>query len=182
MSIEKSQDRDFSYKEKFFEKFFRENYSRFYYYALHFISDPEICKDIVSEAFKHLWEKGEEIVPETLRSYMFNRIRNSCIDHIRHAQVEDSYIREYQGLVSEMEDESWMETEKRIKRIMEIIQGLPTLTRMIMEQNYLHQKKYKEMADMFEMSESGIRKHVMKGLEIIRKEFSVNYKKGSNQI
>ncbi|MBP1617125.1 MAG: hypothetical protein H6Q14_952 [Bacteroidetes bacterium] len=181
MDIEKSQGRDFSFKEKFFEKFFRENYSRFYYYALHFISDSEICKDIVSEAFKHVWEKGDGIIPETLHAYMFNRIRNSCIDHIRHAQVEESYIKEHQKLVSEMDDESWMETEKRIQKIMDIIQGLPTMTRMIMEQNYLHQKKYKEIADMFEMSESGIRKHVMKGLEIIRKEFSVNYKKGSNQ-
>ncbi|OJU53837.1 MAG: hypothetical protein BGN96_08970 [Bacteroidales bacterium 45-6] len=180
MEVEKSRDRDFSFKEKFFEKFFRENYSRFYYYALHFISDPEICKDIVSDAFRHLWEKDGEIIPETLHAYMFNRIRNACIDNIRHTQVEDSYIREHQRLASEMDDESWMESEKRIKRIMEIIEGLPALTRMIMEQNYLHQKKYKEMADMFEMSESGIRKHVMKGLEIIRKEFSVNYKKGSN--
>lgn len=181
MKVEKSRERDFSFKEKFFEKFFRENYSRFYYYALHFISDPEICKDIVSDAFRHVWEKNEEeIIPETLHAYMFNRIRNACIDNIRHAQVEESYIREHQVLVSEMDDESWMESEKRIKRIMEIIESLPALTRMIMEQNYLHQKKYKEMADMFEMSESGIRKHVMKGLEIIRKEFSVNYKKGSN--
>lgn len=167
-------------KEQIFEIFFRDNYTRLYYYALHFISDSEVCKDIVSDAFRHLWEKDELLVPETILSYMFIRIRNLCIDYIRHSQVEMSYVKDYLDIVAEMDDESWTETEARIQKIMQIIGSLPEMTKLIMEQNYLNQKKYKEIAEMVGISESGVRKHVMKGLEMIRKEFSVNYKKGSN--
>lgn len=167
-------------KEKFFENFFKENYSRLYYYALHFIPDSEICKDIVSDAFRHLWEKTEEIVPETILSYMYTRIRNLCIDHIRHGEVEESYINEHLKLASEMDDEAWIETEIRIQQIMKIIETLPPMTRFVMEQKYMQRKKYKEIADILEITESGVRKHIMKGLDVIRKEFSVKYKKGGN--
>jgi RNA polymerase sigma-70 factor (ECF subfamily) len=181
MSREDNQGHSENWRDELFENFFRENYSRLYYYALHFIPDSEICKDIVSDAFRHLWEKAEDVVPQTVLSYMFTYVRNQCIDHIRHSHVEDSYVNEHLNLVSEMDDDAWEDTEGRIEKIMQIIDNLPPLTRLVMEQNYLHRKKYKEIAEMIEISESGVRKHVMKGLEIIRKEFSVNYKKGGNQ-
>ncbi len=168
-------------KKNYFENLFRENYSRLYYYALHFIPDSEICKDIVSEAFKHLWEKNEKIKPETILSYMYTCVRNLCIDHIRRAEVADTFINDHLNLMSEMNDEEWQETEARIQKIMEIIETLPPTTRIVMEQKYLQQKKYSEIASMIEMTESGVRKHIMKGLDTIRKQFSVNYKKGSNQ-
>ena len=43
--------------EREFATFFKENYSRLYYYALHFIPDPEVCKDIVSDSFHFMWER-----------------------------------------------------------------------------------------------------------------------------
>lgn len=164
-----------------FENFFRENYSRLYYHALNFIPDPEICKDIVSDAFRHLWEKREFIVSKTILSYMYTRVRNLCIDHIRHSEVEDGYVLDRMHLSSEMDDDSWTETEERIKTVIEIIETLPESTRFVMEQKYLHGKKYVEIAEEMKMTESGVRKHIMKGLDIIRKHFSVNYKKGGNQ-
>lgn len=169
-------------EKSFFEHFYKRNYSRLYYYALHFIQDSEICKDIVNDAFEHLWKKRKEgVVPDTILAYMYNRIRNLCIDYIRHDQVKDSYVEDFLKFSSHMDDNAWEETEERIQKIMQIIETLPPLTRFIMEQNYLRQKKYKDIAEIVGISESGVRKHVMKGLEVIRKAFSINYKKGSNQ-
>ena len=112
---------------------------------------------------------------------MYTRVRNLCIDYIRHSEVEESYVNEHLKLVSEMDDEDWIETEGRIQKVMEIIETLPPQKRYIMEQKYLHRKKYTEIAEMVEITESGVRKHIMKGLDVIRKHFSVNYKKGGNQ-
>lgn len=168
-------------KEKEFERFFAENYSRLYYYALHYISDSEICKDIVSESFRYLWEKLDAVRVDTMLTYMFTHVRNLCIDHIRHAEVENSYLNSQLNFVSEMDDESWKETEIRIEQIMQVLDTLPSQTKFIMEQNYLHKKKYKEIAEIVGMTESGVRKHIMKGLDTIRSYFSVKYKKGGNQ-
>lgn len=63
---------------------------------------------------------------------------------------------------------------------MRLIENMPPTTRLVMEQCYLYKKKYKDVAEMTGLSESGVRKQIMKGLDTIRSFFSVKYKKGSN--
>lgn len=165
------------HKTTIFERLFKENYTRLYYYALSFIPDPETCKDIVSESFRVLWERFDSIKQETMLSYMFAHVHNLCIDHIRHQEVESSYATSYLKIVSEMSSNDWSEQEEKMERILKIINGLPPQTKFVMEQCYLYKKKYREVAEILGLTESGVRKHIMKGLDTIRNEFSVKYKK-----
>lgn len=180
MNIEEDRYSKRKSKEKMVEEFFKENYSRLYYYALHFIQDSETCKDIVSDSFKLLWEKFDSIKKETILTYMFTLVRNSCIDHIRHTKVENSYLDFHINYI-ETDEADWKRTEKRIQQVMQIIETLNPQTKFIMEQKYIHKKKYKEIAEIVGLTESGVRKHIMKGLDTIRQFFSVKYKKGGNQ-
>ena len=74
-----------------FEHFFKENYSKFYYFALRYIDDREVCRDIVSDAFEYAWKsyKNDEI--ENWKNYIYSFIRNECIDYIRHLAVHKKY-------------------------------------------------------------------------------------------
>ncbi len=164
--------------KKEFERFFKENYVRLYYYALHFIPDSEICKDIVSDSFHYMWERIETFRTETALSYMYTHVRNLCIDHIRHLEMKEANVSSYLSMWQEWNSSDWEESEERIQIIMHLIDEMPSLTRQIMQLCYLHKKKYKEVAEMTGLSESGVRKHIMKGLDIIRSYFSVKYKKG----
>ena len=164
-------------KKTIFERLFKENYTRLYYYALSFIPDPETCKDIVSESFRLLWERFDSIKHETVLPYMFAHVHNLCIDHMRHQEVENSYAIAYLKIASEMNSTDWSEHEEKMERILKIIDNLPPQTKFVLEQCYLYKKKYKEVAEILGLTESGVRKHIMKGLNIIRNEFSVKYKK-----
>lgn len=165
-------------KGKVYEDFFKERYTHLYYFALHFVPDTEVAKDIVSEAFRSLWEKIDTINYETMMSYMLTCVRNLCIDHIRHEETKYIYINSYDRLTSELDAEDWSEMDRRCSDVMHELDLLPAKTRFIMEQNYLYKKKYKEIAEMTGLTESGVRKQIMKGLDIIRSKFSVKYKKG----
>ncbi len=161
-----------------FADFFKQNYVRLYYYALTYVSNEETCKDIVGESFRHLWERIDTFCPESALSYMFVHVHNLCIDHIRHTAVEHTYIESYLDVVAEMNEASWKESEDRMEIIWKIIEEMPVQTRFCMEQCYFHKKKYKEVAQILGLTESGVRKHIMKGLDMIRARFSVKYKKG----
>ena len=39
-------------KKRYFEQLFRENYTRLYYYALSFLNDSELARDVVSNVFE----------------------------------------------------------------------------------------------------------------------------------
>jgi RNA polymerase sigma-70 factor (family 1) len=166
-----------SIDEKVFKDFFHDNYSRLYYYALHYINDTEACKDIVSDSFSYLWENRESIKFDTMLSYMFSHVHNLCIDSIRHTNVELSNEEAYMQLVIDNNDDDWIEMEERFQQILKIIDGLPPQVKFVMEEHYLNKKKYKEIADVTELTESGVRKNIMKGLSAIREYFNVKYKK-----
>lgn len=164
-------------QEEIFERLFKENYTRLYYYALGFIPDPETCKDIVSESFRLLWERFDSIKQETVLSYMFTHVHNLCIDYLRHQEVKNLYAASYLKITSEMSSNDWNEEEEKMDRILKIIDTLTPQTRFVLEQCYLDKKKYKEVAEVMGLTESGVRKHIMKGLSAIRDDFSVKYKK-----
>ena len=150
--------------EENFKNFFKENYNRFYYYALRFIRDTEICRDIVSDSFHYMWERRDNIVFETARSYMYSHVHHLCIDYLRKEKMKENNADKYLTFILGQSQEELQEQEERIEKIMELC--------------YFERKKYKEAALILELSESGVRKHIMKGLGKIREEFSVNYKKG----
>lgn len=163
-----------------FERFFKENYLRLYYYALRFIPDAEICKDIVSDSFYFMWERIDTFRMDTALTYMYTHVRHLCIDYIRRSEMKEVNIPSYLSMLREWNASDWRESEERIKVILKLIEEMPPSTRQVMEQCYLYRKKYKEVAEMTGLSESGVRKQIMKGLDIIRSYFSVKYKKGSN--
>lgn len=165
---------------KGFEVFFKESFNRLYYYALRYIPEPETCKDIVSDSFHYMWERIDTVELDTALTFMYTNIRFRCLDHIRHAKMKEANIPSYIAMLETWDDDEWRESEERIEKIMELIDEMPPKTQEIMKQCYIHKKKYKEVAEIVELSESGVRKHIMKGLDIIRQHFSVNYKKGGN--
>lgn len=89
--IQKSRTLD---KERNFELFFKENYSRFYYFAYQMISEREVCHDIVSDSFEQTWnairpDKAEKEI--NWNSYMYSLIRNKCVDYIRYEMAKERY-------------------------------------------------------------------------------------------
>lgn len=166
------------YLKRDFSSFFKENYTRLYFYALRFIPDSEICKDIVSDSFHFMWENIDSVKMNTALTYLYTHIRFRCIDHIRQTKMKNMNIPSYIAMLEEWQIADWNESEERIQTIMQLIAKMPPPTQKIMEECYLNNKKYREVAQMMGISESGVRKHIIKGLSIIREYFSVKYKKG----
>ena len=139
-----------------FEQLYKENYARLYYYAFRFITDEEVCKDIVNDVFEKAWLHFEDLKPDTATAYLYVQTRNRCIDHLRHRQVEEQYADEM---------------EERVQRIEKCIEQLKDPTKTILKECYFDNKKYQEVAEEFGITIHGIKKHIMKALRLLREEF-----------
>ncbi len=115
---------------------------------------------------------------DTALTYMYTHLQRLCIDYLRKQERTESNKQSYLSEVRNWNGAEDREKEERIKTIMRLIEQMPPQTRSIMEQCYLEKKTYREVALLTGLTESGVRKHIMKGLNTIREYFSVNYKKG----
>lgn len=155
-----------------FEIIYKTYYSRLYYYTFQFITDEENSKDIVNDVFEKIWIQRHELKLETLSSYLYTLVRNRCLDYLRHKKVEQQYAALY-DLISQKEFDDSELCEYRMSRVEKIIEKLGEPTKSIFIQCYFQNKKYAEVAQEYHISSSGVKKHVMKVLRLIRKEFDI---------
>ena len=158
-------------KEKRFEAFFKENYIPFYYFALQLTNDEETSKDIVNDSFEFAWTKIDTIDVANWKSYLLGYIRNKSVDYIRHQEVKKRYVEFYQKLMMENKMSHSSKYDERIYKVRKIMQDFSPQTRLIFQECYLREKKYKEVAGELGISESAVKKHIMKGLRILRESF-----------
>ena len=78
--------------DKEFESLFKSNYTRLYYYALTFVDDAEVCKDIVSDVFETLWHDYDSVRPDGRMAYLYACVKNRCVDHLRRRSVKQRYV------------------------------------------------------------------------------------------
>ena len=88
------------------EKFFFESYfSLFLQFALKYIADEEVCKDIVQESFINYWKQDRNFDDEiALKAYLYKSINNSCLNQLRHRNIRKRY---FESLPKDWESEDY---------------------------------------------------------------------------
>lgn len=158
------------YKREF-ERIFKENYTRLYMYALHLIGDAEVSRDLVSEIFANIWENIDLLNRDTINSYLMKSIRYRSIDYLRHQIIQRQYTEDYITNVTEFYSD-YSEKKEEDQLVEQMLQQLPPMTRLILEECYLHQKKYAEVAEELGISPNTVKKHITKALKLLRMNFN----------
>lgn len=161
-----------SNKEQEFEILFTSYYSRLYYYALSYINDSEICKDIISDVFGALWADYDHVKKETISSYLYACTRNRCVDFLRHQSIKNQYK---DFLIANAEHEiisDLKEYDERLERIHRAIETMPPQRQFVLKECYFKGKSYKEVAAFLGITTDGVKRHITMALKSLRNLFS----------
>lgn len=159
--------------EENFEIVYKNYYSRLYYYSFQFIADEETSKDIVNDVFERIWLQRNELKIETLALYLHTLVRNRCLDYLKHKKVEQKYEELYSIIMKQEVSDDLDLYESQMVRIEKVISELGEPTKSIFTKCYFQNKKYTEVAQEHQISISGVKKHIMKVLRLIRMEFNI---------
>ena len=155
-----------------FELFFKENYSRFYFFAYQMIGEREICRDIVSDSFESIWSvilSGNKERELNWSKYMYSLVRNKCVDYIRHETAKGRYANFYLHMFgNEEEEETDDETERQIEIMYHMLSEFTPQTARILELCYFQKKTYNEAAEELHISASAVKKHIVGALKAFR--------------
>lgn len=150
-----------------FEQLFREWFTPLCRFSVQFVSDPDEAKGIVHDVFVHVWEKMEQLPPDTnYRSYLYTAVRNRCLNRIRdhRKMVRIESISEH-ALQTE---ERSIETNELEREIEFAIQSLPEKCREIFELSRKEGLKYAQIAEQLGISVKTVEAQMSKALGVMR--------------
>lgn len=172
IGIQKNTVIDFKDGEKTdLKDFFDLHYQAFATFAGRYISDISVCEDIVQDVFISFWEKHKNFQSlVAAKAFFYTSIRNSCLDHLKHNQVQQKY-QEFKKAILPEETGSFLEEIIRLEAYNQVyreINKLPGMERKVLLLA-LEEKPNEEIAATLEISVNTVRTHKARAYKVLRK-------------
>lgn len=159
-----------------FEIVFNSYYKSLCGYANKYLDEVDFAEEIVQEVFVKFWEKCETIAPDSsIKSYLYRSVHNTCLNHIKHMKVRDSYkqhvmVKMDYDMYASSDDQEEPQLEKKIH---EAIDALPPQCRKIFKLSRFEGLKYQEIADHLGLSIKTVEVQMGKALRVLREKLKM---------
>lgn len=157
-------------KRTFFKRFYKDNYQKFFYFALRYLDNEEVCRDIVSNAFEYAWRELSIDKHVEWNKILLTFIHHKCVDEVRHQKVKDRFVQAKLQIAEQESGADLMERQERVEIVQQYLTELPPKTQLILRECMVNHRKYKEVADELDLTVHAVKKHIVNGLKILREK------------
>lgn len=171
--------------EEAFVYLFKNYFPRLRGYAIRFIEDEEIVRDIIQECFLKFWEKRYLLSSVSITSLLFAMVRNGCLNYLKHVSIVEKHRIEYLASIDGEErlyytdftfdaDNKLLYDELQ-EQIKLVIGQLPDRCREVFLLSRFTHLKNREIADKLQISTTAVEKHISKALALFERHFKDKY-------
>jgi len=155
--------------ESFFNTFYLEHIQAVSNFAFFKCGDRTASLDFVQDAFAKIWENCSKIDFTKAKTYLFTTVNNMFLNVVRHQKVVMAYAKNQPYIDETNQDPEYLLQEEEFKRkLLDAISGLSDEQREVFLLNRVEGKKYREMADMLDISQKTVEKRMSLALKFLR--------------
>jgi RNA polymerase sigma-70 factor (family 1) len=141
-------------------------------YALKFVPHSDVAGDIVQELFVSIWEKKIAFAtPIAFKSYLYASVKNACLNHLNHKEVEDRYAASVLSGPTIAISDTELEEEEIYRQLFLAIEKLPPRCRGIFEK-HLEGKKNSEIAEYYQISLETVKTQKKRAVKFLREQLT----------
>lgn len=157
-------------RESAYRELFTEYYRPLSVFALKYVGDLETAMEIVQDFFVHLFQNRESLVINTsLKSYLYQAVRNRCLNHIRKNQSRRRHLDQYMAEQEHSEDMEAKVFETELEyRIFKIVEALPPQCKNIFTLSRVKGLSNGEIAEKLQISKRTVETQISSALKTLR--------------
>jgi RNA polymerase sigma factor (sigma-70 family) len=128
------------------------------------VTDDEISRDIVQEAYMRLWNKRKEIPYEKSKTYLFTTAYHLLIDFVRKEKSKQKYLNELN--IETSSENNFSDLSEIIE---EAVTQLPEIQRTVILLRDYEGYSYKEIGDITNLSESQVKVYIYRARTVLKR-------------
>ncbi len=155
-----------------FEIIFKDNYGTLCTYAMRFLKSRELAEETVDDVFCSIWTSRKKIqISSSFRSYLLTSVRNRSLDCLRKLKHEKNTLLENASSLPCKQSiaHETLAFEELSDQIDAAIAGLPKQCRLIFLMSRNEDLKYKEIAEILNISIKTVDTQMGRALKYLRK-------------
>jgi len=131
--------------------------------------DKDLAEDIVQDTFVKFWDKMDTVSKDKEKSYLFATARNLYINNVSHQKVVLKH-QEAQTKTNPVSSPHFeLEVAEFRQKLEKAIAALPDGQREVFLLHRIDGYKYKEIAELLEVSQKAVEKRMSQALKSLRK-------------
>lgn len=157
-------------ESQLFERLYKKhakNLHDFLYYKFGEHLNPQ---DIVQEAFIKLWQNCNKIAPPKAKSYLFTTANNLMLNAVAHQKVVLKHTKQPQKHSTNETPEFVLQEKQYHEKLEKAISNLTEAQRVAFLMNRVEGKRFKEIAEVLNISVKGVEKRIYGALKKLRME------------
>jgi len=160
--------------QKAFEELFNLYYQNLCDFSFLMINNKSCAEEIVADVFANIWIKRKKIkINKNVKSYLFRSTKNTTISYLRKRKNNIEIIEEDQLNVfnaGSIPDEQIINKETYLKLI-KLLNIIPERSREVFILHRFNGFKYRDIAEILEISIKTVEKHMTKSLKLLRETY-----------
>jgi len=155
--------------EVYFNEFYNTHIQSVSNFAYYKSGNTNTSLDLAQEAFIKIWENCAKIDFSKAKSYLFTVVNNLFLNKVKHKKVVFEYAKNSPYLdVNNQSPEYLLEEEEFKDKLKNAIAGLTESEREVFLMNRIDGKKYREIAEILEISQKAVEKRMSSALKKLR--------------
>ena len=156
-----------------FHLLYKHYYKALVNYAFQFVGDNDDAEDVVQGFIADIWQQKLAFGSLfSLEVFLYNSVRNRCLNILKHKQVKVSYIKKVADshpAYHPDDDEETLFMERAYRMLFETIDKLPPRSREVFLL-YIQGKKNQEIADALGVSLETVKTHKKRSMAFLREQ------------
>lgn len=156
-------------EENHFKDFYLKHIQSATNFAFYKCGDSEAALDLVQDAFAKIWENCSNIDFSKVKTYLLTTVNNLFLNTIKHKKVILAYAKEVPNLdINNQSPDYLLEEEEFRLKLQNAIASLSESQREVFLMNRIEGKKYREIADLLDISQKTVEKRMSAALKILK--------------